>query len=407
MPARRLPVVPDRRGRGDGGQKRAEAAPRWTPSSPSRRCKVPSEGFALHMMGIGGTGVVTINQILGTAAMLDGRHVRGLDQTGLSQKGGPVVSDLKIASAPIESANKVSAGARGPLPRLRPAGGDRSQTTWTRRSRGGPSPWCRRARFPPARWWWTPRCTSPSSSSMLIEHRPGHRARTPTSTSTRRPWRRPSSAITWRSISSCWARRTRRGRCRSRPPRSRRRSGSTGSAIEMNLLAFRWGRMAVVDRSQVESAVAQATRAPAGAGAGAERGGPGPGGPDRRHRRAAAPAGDPGAGADRVPGRGLRGRVRRLRGPGGGGGGGARARPARAGGGDRALPLQADGVQGRVRGGAAAPRRGGAGAARRASSAPTSRPTGTCTRRSCARWASRRRSVSGPGSRPSSGSSRR
>jgi indolepyruvate ferredoxin oxidoreductase len=62
------------------------------------------------MMGIGGTGVVTVNQILGTAAMLDGKHVRGLDQTGLSQKGGPVVSDLKITSGPIEQASKVSAG---------------------------------------------------------------------------------------------------------------------------------------------------------------------------------------------------------------------------------------------------------------------------------------------------------
>ena len=79
-------------------------------SLPEPALKVPAEGFSVHMMGIGGTGVVTVNQILGTAAMLDGKHVRGLDQTGLSQKGGPVVSDLKIASRPLDLANKISTG---------------------------------------------------------------------------------------------------------------------------------------------------------------------------------------------------------------------------------------------------------------------------------------------------------
>jgi len=77
---------------------------------PEPILKVPRDAN-VFMMGIGGTGVVTVNQVLGTAALLDGKHLRGLDQTGLSQKGGPVVSHLKISERPSEVSSKVAAGA--------------------------------------------------------------------------------------------------------------------------------------------------------------------------------------------------------------------------------------------------------------------------------------------------------
>jgi indolepyruvate ferredoxin oxidoreductase len=67
-------------------------------------------GANLYMMGIGGTGVVTVNQILGTAALLEGKYVRGLDQTGLSQKGGPVVSHLKILETPADTSTTIGVG---------------------------------------------------------------------------------------------------------------------------------------------------------------------------------------------------------------------------------------------------------------------------------------------------------
>ncbi len=65
----------------------------------------------VRMPGVGGTGVVTISRVLQTAAHLDGRWAAGVDQIGLAQKGGPVVSDLRIADAPV--AGQLRASTRG------------------------------------------------------------------------------------------------------------------------------------------------------------------------------------------------------------------------------------------------------------------------------------------------------
>lgn len=71
---------------------------------------VPSRHFTTRITGIGGTGVVTVSQILATAAVIDGRRVRALDQTGLAQKGGAVVSDLVITEMRTDRSPKLAAG---------------------------------------------------------------------------------------------------------------------------------------------------------------------------------------------------------------------------------------------------------------------------------------------------------
>jgi indolepyruvate ferredoxin oxidoreductase len=69
-----------------------------------------SFGFGIHVMGIGGTGSVTVVATLANAARLEGKYVIGLDQTGLAQKGGAVISDIKITNAPFDGSNKISDG---------------------------------------------------------------------------------------------------------------------------------------------------------------------------------------------------------------------------------------------------------------------------------------------------------
>ena len=94
----------------------ATGAGRATPSAPPADIAEPDrpapgpDGFAVFMAGVGGTGVVTVSQVLATAAMLDGLAVMGLDQTGLSQKGGPVVSHLRFFDGEPRGANLIGAG---------------------------------------------------------------------------------------------------------------------------------------------------------------------------------------------------------------------------------------------------------------------------------------------------------
>ncbi|MFN3472444.1 MAG: indolepyruvate ferredoxin oxidoreductase family protein [Blastomonas sp.] len=56
-----------------------------------------AEGFDMLVTGIGGTGVLTVGAVLAMAAHLEGKSAKLLDMTGMAQKGGAVVSHLRIA----------------------------------------------------------------------------------------------------------------------------------------------------------------------------------------------------------------------------------------------------------------------------------------------------------------------
>ncbi|MEM8686360.1 MAG: indolepyruvate ferredoxin oxidoreductase family protein [Pseudomonadota bacterium] len=67
--------------------------------------------WSILVTGIGGTGVVTVGQIIAMAANLEGKGAGIIDMAGLSQKNGAVVSHLKIAERQEDiSTIRVSAG---------------------------------------------------------------------------------------------------------------------------------------------------------------------------------------------------------------------------------------------------------------------------------------------------------
>ncbi len=53
--------------------------------------------YGILVTGVGGTGVVTIGALIGMAAHLEGKGVTVLDMTGLAQKGGAVMSHVRLA----------------------------------------------------------------------------------------------------------------------------------------------------------------------------------------------------------------------------------------------------------------------------------------------------------------------
>lgn len=80
-----------------GARRSAEA-----PEVPEPAARELEQPVGIVITGVGGTGVVTIGAIIGMAAHLDGRGAGIIDMAGLAQKGGAVMSHVRIARTPAE-----------------------------------------------------------------------------------------------------------------------------------------------------------------------------------------------------------------------------------------------------------------------------------------------------------------
>ncbi|MFC5519778.1 indolepyruvate ferredoxin oxidoreductase family protein [Polaromonas jejuensis] len=89
----------------EGGQlkkpkKEKKGAPSGLPEIPEPVLPVAECAWGIVVGGVGGTGVITIGQLLGMAAHLEGKGVVTQDAGGLAQKGGATWSHIQIANRP-------------------------------------------------------------------------------------------------------------------------------------------------------------------------------------------------------------------------------------------------------------------------------------------------------------------
>lgn len=59
--------------------------------------------FDIVLAGVGGQGVLSVSAIIASSAMAEGLHVKQSEVHGMSQRGGSVLANLRIADGPIAS----------------------------------------------------------------------------------------------------------------------------------------------------------------------------------------------------------------------------------------------------------------------------------------------------------------
>jgi indolepyruvate ferredoxin oxidoreductase len=82
------------------------------PALPEPKLPEIGQTYGIIVTGIGGTGVVTIGALLGMAAHLEGKGTGIVDMAGLAQKGGAVLSHIRLAKHP-DDIHAIRIHARG------------------------------------------------------------------------------------------------------------------------------------------------------------------------------------------------------------------------------------------------------------------------------------------------------
>jgi indolepyruvate ferredoxin oxidoreductase len=207
----------------------------------------------IRMAGIGGTGVVTVSQVLGTAALLEGKSAKGLDQTGLSQKAGPVVSDIRIGlnlDAVSNKAGKQTADVLLAFDLLVGAGDSMAGSLAT----GKAYAVCSTTKTPTGSMVIHPDQLAPDES-VLIERLRSASGNEPTVFDAAHLTNTLLGDTTTANIAIMGAA-FQRGLIPLDAASIEEAIGLNGVAVAKNLSAFRWGRACVADRPLVDAALA-------------------------------------------------------------------------------------------------------------------------------------------------------
>jgi len=91
---------------------KAEGADDLFAGIPEPEVPALDDAYNVMVTGIGGTGVLTVGALMGMAAHLEGKHCAILDMTGLAQKGGEVLSHVRLGpSLDVLHAGHIMTGA--------------------------------------------------------------------------------------------------------------------------------------------------------------------------------------------------------------------------------------------------------------------------------------------------------